>query len=80
VPTHHFGRWIRSAPAVAVMNADLSHLDALRARLAREQRRLDHATSIEERDFRTSLVNQVKREIKEEYDFLDRHLEPEVKP
>lgn len=49
---------------------DLSHLDALTARLARETSRLEAATNDNERSFRTRQIVSCKKEISSEYKFL----------
>ena len=49
---------------------DLSHLDALIARLGRESQRAADATTDHERRFRRAQVNQCQREIRGEKAFL----------
>jgi hypothetical protein len=55
---------------------DLSHLDALTGRLAREKARLASATTENERRFRAVWVAQCEKEIAAEYKFLG--IEPVV--
>ena len=49
---------------------DLSHLDALHSRLARETDRLNAATNASERAFRQREIEACKKEIAGEYKFL----------
>lgn len=49
---------------------DLSHLDALTARLAREQSRLVAAKNSNERAFRAREITACEKEIAAEYKFL----------
>ena len=49
---------------------DLSHLDALTARLARETSRLEAATNDNERAFRARAIVFCEKEIEAEYKFL----------
>ena len=49
---------------------DLNHLDAILARLAREQRSLAFARSPKERELRAVWVAQAKKELAAEYAFL----------
>lgn len=55
---------------------DLSHLDALQARLRRETDRLAAATTVNERNFRLQQIASCEREIANEYKFLG--IEPTV--
>lgn len=49
---------------------DLSHLDALRSRLARENDRLATAKTLTETNFRLSQIASCEKEIGAEYKFL----------
>jgi hypothetical protein len=49
---------------------DLSHLDALTARLGREKSRLASAKTQNEKDFRTREITSCEKEIANEYKFL----------
>lgn len=49
---------------------DLSHLDALQGRLARETARRDAATNANERNFRIREITACEKEIVAEYKFL----------
>ena len=49
---------------------DLSHLDALRARLSREQTRLASAKTENEKNFRLRQIESCEKEIASEYKFL----------
>lgn len=52
------------------MTKDLSHLDALLGRLARERGRLENATNAREADFRRREIASCEKEIAAEYKFL----------
>jgi hypothetical protein len=55
---------------------DLTHLDALTGRLAREKDRLAEATTEDERNFRSRQIAACEKEISDEYKFLG--IEPAV--
>lgn len=52
------------------MTKDLSHLDALRSRLAREGDRLATAKTLTEQNFRLAQIASCEKEIAAEYKFL----------